>query len=365
MKNSLSDAAQENLDRDGSPTGFLGDHRYLGIDMLRQRVRSVGGGLPFRVGHFKGFIQQANMAGRDTLATEEAIAAPGAAGGLLYQTKGGTATLCGYSEFTSPSSPPKKYRTRTVTGTMSICWYNDNGCTLKSMTDGLLPGGATKQYDVSTCVQSTVSDGHIYETWTPTYTVTCPYTTGGANYSFWTYNMYNFGTQVSLCSNSFLADLTSAGLLSCSKAATSETVTGLEICKPYPYRMWATGQLFQNLSNEDTEDNAIARANASLSWSSCTPSVPADCSAYKPLRGAGSFSLSYRSSQYAVDESGLTIGQDYHAKVTLQRRVYGTSDAFVDYALVEFDFTATGSATYHDVANDSGMETAAVSIELS
>lgn len=52
---------------------------------------------------------------------------------LLCRTKGGVAEMCGEAEFTTPSSPPKKFRRKETSGTMNLGEFstadcNPNGC---------------------------------------------------------------------------------------------------------------------------------------------------------------------------------------------------------------------------------------------
>lgn len=48
--------------------------------------------------------------------------------GLECRSKSGTATLCGFSEFTNPSTPPRKYRRKTITGKVTQCDWPAEGC---------------------------------------------------------------------------------------------------------------------------------------------------------------------------------------------------------------------------------------------
>lgn len=57
--------------------------------------------------------------------------------GLECQFKAGFAELCGYSEFTEPSLPPKKYKRKTITGSMVKCVYARNNCLEESCSSGL------------------------------------------------------------------------------------------------------------------------------------------------------------------------------------------------------------------------------------
>lgn len=78
------------------------------------------------------------------------------------------------------------------------------------------------------------------------------------------------------------------------------------------------------------------------------------------------FTLSFRASEYAIDESGLIANKAYVATVKIQRRLAGTANPFVDYSIDYISFTAQpiGPATWHDITTDSGWETAAVSCTI-
>jgi hypothetical protein len=158
------------------------------------------------------------------------------------------------------------------------------------------------------------------------------------------------------------------GLVTTTLTAITRTVSGSG-CTAVGGGVYAqvSGGLTETLTQEDTEDAAVERAKALITkWTRCAPVSPADCSAYKTLRGAGVFTLSFRASEYAIDESGLIANKAYVATVKIQRRLAGTANPFVDYSIDYISFTAQpiGPATWHDITTDSGWETAAVSCTI-
>jgi hypothetical protein len=101
----------------------------------------------------------------------------------------------------------------------------------------------------------------------------------------------------------------------------------------------AGGTLQADLSNEDSEDDAITRADAPIgSWTSCSSS----CTGYKETRGAGDFTLAYRHLQLAVVTPGSANGVVYEATISIRRRAYGTSDPFVDWIELTHQYVGTG-----------------------
>ncbi len=48
--------------------------------------------------------------------------------------RGGTTSLVGFPEYTSPSTPPKRYRTKTLSGSVAGGVFTDSGCTIPAKT---------------------------------------------------------------------------------------------------------------------------------------------------------------------------------------------------------------------------------------
>lgn len=254
--------------------------------------------------------------------------------GLTWRTRSGSYSLCGFAEYASPSIPPKKYRRQDISGTLSRCY-------------GELAnrGGEHDAYDgyylfsASACAKTNTQErDHYAQEW-----VNC-----GTEAFQETYT-----PPADFAPNNF--GFPSALSLSASKQVKTWSVVSND---NYVYG----GPVTATLNDEDEEDDAIERAGAS--WSSCSPTVPADCSAYKVARGAGQFSGTYRQLQVKVTVSDTVVGQIYEARIQLQRRVYGSTDPFVDYVELFHQFVGVEGIYTSDwlpVPCESGDEVAAVS----
>ena len=73
---------------------------------------------------------------------------PGGSAAYTSRSRGGTATLIGFSEYSTPSTPAKKYLTKTLSGNVTVGIYLDSSCTtpLTISTIGVttniaMPGG--------------------------------------------------------------------------------------------------------------------------------------------------------------------------------------------------------------------------------
>lgn len=130
------------------------------------------------------------------------------------------------------------------------------------------------------------------------------------------------------------------------------------------------GELTEELSDEDTEADAIARLLASDdgAWSSWrvvgdgtggTCVNPACCTALIEARG-DSASFLYQESQWRVTKGGLTPSAAYEAHVAIWRREYGSLGPYIKYATMIVPGTANGSGNIQidgTVPNDAGYET--------
>lgn len=124
--------------------------------------------------------------------------------------------------------------------------------------------------------------------------------------------------------------------------------------------------LTETLSDEDTEDDAEDRAAAAVgSWTACSsPCVCEELTAYRQDRGSG-FSWTARVVRVKVHATNLAESSSYQATIQYQRRPYGSSDPWVDFAQ-EFVNLFTGaseteatSADWVEVPNTRGFETRA------
>lgn len=276
----------------------------------------------------------------------------GTPGTLECRTRGGTATLVGHDEFTSPSTPPKKYRDMSVSGYWATCDYSGFGCT-----------------------------GHV-DANRMEYAGTCNYsaTTGSATNTF--NRKYGVNTDCNtppttsaydnpLCERPYTPDTGSNGDY---PSIATITTSGLTRKWDYENGTWAPctqaggvyrtwhGEVDWVLSTEDTEADAIARLVAGTSWGSWLTvgggcSLPACCLANYEPRTAG-FSFAYQEAQLRVTASGLTPSTNYDAVVPIYRRTYG-SGSYAVYELLIVSGTTDGSGNFSvttDVPNARGYD---------
>lgn len=260
---------------------------------------------------------------------------------------GGTATLCGFSEYTSPSSPPKKYLVKTLSGSSIGNAYTDASCaTLNCQTILTYTGAST--YSSTTC--------GITDTGLDTRTGTCP------------------GSVTPVSSISIFA----AGGDSFVLTPTTRTITNNLACYGIgggqSFRRPSVPTSTETLGTEDTDANAIARllaASSFTSWTTagaagCTGMPPSCCVAGYEERTSG-FSFSYRDAEFRVTATGLAPSTGYTADVLIYRRAYG-SGSYALYQTITVTGTSDGSGNLTTAAagvpNDEGFETYAHSSSL-
>lgn len=248
-----------------------------------------------------------------------------------YRSKSGTFTLCGFDEYIA-STPPRKYLRRTLSGTFERYSYFDTACT-----------------SVNCITTSTYSGYCLYDA------STCSLTTAGS--------AVNTGC---ISSSSSRCDLgapnTELGDYESLERIQKRLLNDLE-CHIYltttSTKVLVLPTALETLSDEDTEADAIARSNESLSWDFLPASV-----AKIETRGAGDFSAVYVYVETRSEVSGLVAGANYIARVTFGRRAYGSSDPFVEYGLQDFPFVAAGgteNTPWAALPNESGYETNVIS----
>lgn len=262
---------------------------------------------------------------------------------LELQTKGATATMCGFEEYSSPSSPPRKYRTQTLSGSCSVCRggrvCGGSGSGVQSESFS-----GTYKFDASSCGETNAQD-NLFTNDDPDNNgdKACGYTGSGTHFT----PGASFGGP------------NTVGILSFSVSSAPTSVQWNDTaCNTGGYN--AVSNVKKQLSDEDTIDSAIARANAGIgSWTPCSGGG-SSCSAFKAARGSGVFSASYRSTQVRVTVTYLTPGTSYTVTIQLQRRVNGVG-SFSDYATLTVVFTASASSytsSWIDVPVDEGYEVA-------
>lgn len=238
-------------------------------------------------------------------------------------------TLCGFSEFAGyESSPPKKYRSRTNTGSgQTIRITTATGETYA--TTNIVIGG-TRTYDDS-CVVS----GNY--TFTKSYTSTedgllCSSTST-------TYNTEEVESTTSVivgttetCTTQFV----------CTNPTSTVSATSYQ--KGGGCGTNRTGSWLVQLGTEDTEEQAIARET--------TPVAGTSCSSLWQIRSTG-FDWTIRTSEYTIECSNLITNLEYEVSPLIRKRtaVIDSEGAWEDVTVTPVIFTATSDTeTFAPVA---------------
>lgn len=264
---------------------------------------------------------------------------------MSCRTRGGTASMCGYPEFVSPSTPPAYYLTLSQGGSYTDVRYSDFACAVPNGSTITCTWSGACNYDSLTCVNDNAGIQNC----------------GGVNVA----NCGNLGSSFggSGC----------GGDSTCTQTRHEAFVSGS--CHPVSdgngnSGKYSSANQFAQLSNADTEDNAIARLLAGPGgvWSAYTPMgdgsggtcVPTACclAAYQQRTGA---SFSYQESQFKLVLSALDPSTAYVVNVEIYRRLQGSSDPWELLLVSAFGFTSDGSGNYtitdQDVPNLEGYET--------
>jgi hypothetical protein len=143
---------------------------------------------------------------------------------------------------------------------------------------------------------------------------------------------------------------------------TKKDIVGLEACVLVG-STWVKhqGHVTDELTIEDTDDAALARAEAAMGWSTPLQNCGSD-PAYMTQRGATDFTFAFRSVRVRTVVSRLIPGRLYTVTFKFYRRVVASGLPFTLYAQAPLQFLATAE-TYRtewvDVPNEPGFETQA------
>lgn len=262
------------------------------------------------------------------------------------RTRGGTASLCGHSEFANAtggvSTPPKKYRTKTASGTMYDCARTNIGCTGAPAAGATYVYSGSCSYDSANCVTTNTL---LYNEFNDS--GVCPATTLTINAA----QNCDWGDTTNPASASCLMNI------SVSKTRVDRSGTGI-CCDvgggTYTIR---TGSMYWELTNEDTEADAIARLQASSSWSNWTSANSTSC--LSKYESRSNFSFAWQEAQFRAT---VNIAENVTGvvKVGVYRRAYGSGGAFSQIS-TEY-FSVTGNVAGADeismnVPNAIGYET--------
>jgi hypothetical protein len=390
---------------------------------------------------------------------------------LSCDKKESTATLCGFDEYTDPSSPPKKYRRKTTSGTLRRCTYPfDADCspTPGSAVDFFGSGAAGSCCAGTDCATGSASARPTSVNagaGTVTYTCTAATLThsvfnlgcGGSDsvavnivsadsldnhtiglggtavlsrsptknpYRFAAVIHFSFGPYVGITGSEVYIDMRdvlatsledvwdrvdqyneSTCLLTQDEDSVRQTGIGdacpanamnpdgevnldtfdghldetlaketrvLDADATCSGGVIYEGSRTEELSDEDTEDDAEARANADIeTWSTSTLGC-AEEGAFRTLRGAGEFTFGYRAMKVRASigtfEDPVEIGATYVVKIKFYRRVLVTGGPFIFFSVAEIEIVPDAAPTditdWVDIPNEAGWETRALGCDV-
>lgn len=255
----------------------------------------------------------------------------------------GQACLCGFEEYADPSSPPRFYRTQTISGAADVCTYQFSSCAFP-FNEALYTYTGTYTYDKDDCsetntqnqalTQNNPGDGCGGSLGSPANTAP------GRNFA--PTNINTSGTRV----------LTST-------PTNNEWEYVPDPVSPCTAAGKFTGTVNADLSDEDTEEDAENRNGGD--WVPCS-SCDSTCSAFKTERDETGKCFDYRQVQTRVN-FGAEIGRSYTVTVTFARRVLGSGGPFLTFGNTELTVTADDVSEHSewlDVPNEAGFETVPV-----
>lgn len=250
--------------------------------------------------------------------------------GLECRTRGGYANNCGTGEFDGfCSTPPKFYKTSTYSGEIDFCLYDACGGTVVGVWKVTWSGALVYTPTSTDC--GTPSDTFA-EDWFGNSATTCAdaATTPQSSTSF-------CGTYTDIASG------------------TQKYIRGDTICcdnGPGSRSTVATGYLLQELTDEDTEADAIARllAGAGGTWSAWGPGSGGICALSRyELRTCGGFppsppspTFQYQEAQFKYAATGLLPSTGYTLTLDVYQSVFGMG-SYSNIGTISAGFTTDGS----------------------
>jgi hypothetical protein len=277
---------------------------------------------------------------------------------LDCRNRGGTATLCGFSEYASPSTPPKKYRTQIISGSLNYCGYTNSSCTVVNGFSGLRIFEFTGSYlyNEGNCAESNTQTENFYR-YTPDGTATCA---PGPPFESSQTRPRAFTPSTTVNTNR-------------TTGKTSDVWVGTNVCGTS--NDIVTGEARADLTVEDTEADAITRLNSTLSWSSWTrvgdgsggTCVASSCCRAEHEQRTSGFSFNWREAEFRVVKSGLNASSVYEIEVEIFRRAYNVGN-YVLYDTIAFTDSTDGAGELEtagmQVPNDANTQSYSASARI-
>lgn len=260
------------------------------------------------------------------------------------QSKTTTASLCGYAEYVSPSTPPRAYRRQTISGNVRDCYFGSDATCVTPvgppLGSQLTVFSGAYQYNANSCAETNTQHRDNYSDMSACAVSTFVNTQGLAR-------DISAGVFQSLAGFAHAFDV----ITQISKT----TVLGGN-CFDFFGRRTSTSTGRLDLADEDTTADAVARANAGIGWS-----ASGACSLHTSYRGqsSSSFAISYRSAQTRAIVTGTTVGMRLHIQFQIYRRVRGSGSAYSAYTTIDIFPTASGTgytSAWQDLPQDDTYE---------
>lgn len=244
--------------------------------------------------------------------------------------KGGTVSLCGFNEYTSPSSPPKRYRTETANGSSATCVYHGAGCNPPDFFE---------------------SDEYAF-VGSRGYDISCSYSTS-ATQTF-SQGFISCGTYENIEVTPWNGGLIAFAPATFNTTRTLNQITSTPGCHAQGVNSTnSNGTVESQLSDEDTDADVIARVIASP-WSAW---FGGNCTAGWSIRISG-YSFVYQEAEWRVEASGLIPSHNYDLTINIYRRPTGGVYSLYDTVTTTHASSVSGTIDVIDtVPNAQGYET--------
>lgn len=233
--------------------------------------------------------------------------------------------MCGFSEYTSPSTPPKKYLTETLTGTEVDTDYSSLDCTGSVIVTSTRTYSGSCTYSSTDCSTTNTEKMVFTSTRDPTFTTN--FTCGG---------VFIHGNCGTLPENPS-ATPTVNTLINCS---------GCNVCTGTTDYRNQNADVKTTLSSENTPAMVLSGATPVAGTDNCAWGVIVDPSGVGC--SGGDFTVSEQTCDWTISFTGLVIGCEYTVIITFTSTPGGTSTETHTFTADDTTDTLTGTITQTD-----------------
>lgn len=232
---------------------------------------------------------------------------------LECRTRGGSAVLCGFDENVGyESSPPKRYKTKTLSGGWSYDRFTTGACALLACNETAAFSGACVIDPSVTCFIPVSAASVTFTGCSPLTKATCGITSDRNPCG-------DFVTTI---------DATSVAITLGSSACTGA-------CEGI------SANALQVLTDEDTEADAIARVIIDSPWGAWLSGTTAHCTCSWEIRSTG-YSFTYIEAQFKYTAAGLAPSTPYTLTLDVYQRAFG-SGGYTMIGTTSSSFSTDGS----------------------